>query len=171
MRQHPISTIEAVAEKFMNLSDDKVVESCSSPEAAALVVDGLEQLRRDLQYLIGTYRAQLAKVVDAAGGAVEIDGAKVYTRPKWKVRYDHDRIGERVVVMATKIMDGDEIVGTVDDPEEAARRAVALMRKLYLAPSSEPKKGELIGQLKFETMFDAVLSREADGREVQRRAK
>lgn len=165
------TVIESIAADFLVLSQDDVVEGCSSPETAALAVDGLETLRRDLQYLIGTYRAQLAKVVDEAGGEVEIDGARVYTRTKWKIRYDHDRIGERVVVMATKIMDGDEIVGTVDDPEEAARRAVALMRKLYLAPSSEPKKGELIGQLRFETMNDAVLTREADGREVQRRAK
>jgi len=135
------------------------------------LVEALEQFRRSITFAIEVWRQNEVVVLGAAGGTTMVAPNAVATvKPKRRDRFDHDLIGSRVILHATKQIKDGEVLFEIDDPTVAADRAVALMRRLYVADATKPTTGGLM-ELGFETKFGAMSSSEVIGSEVKVRPK
>lgn len=146
---------------------------CESLDDASLTVLTLSQFRRSVTFALDEWRKREAELIEAAGGRVDVgENAQAVARPKMRYRFDHDYIGAKVVERAIRYVDDDgEVVYFDQTPEEAAAAAVGLMRRLYVAPATEPKKSALTEELGFETWKQGLASEEEVGKEVKVYAK
>jgi hypothetical protein len=124
------------------------------------------ELRLAISDLIGHARTTVSLLETEMLRQVEeqprqVGGLNYMAVNKYRDRDDHDAVEARVVAVA-RLQAVDQETGEID-PAEAARWAAHWMRKIYVAPSHEAKKGVLD---ELELDVKQVRAREKVGRRL-----
>ena len=160
----PLCEVVIAAMEINLMTVDSAAATETDAARAHAIVEALENARRSLTTVLETWRAREVELVgSAAPSDDERTVLKVVKKPK--IRWDHDRIGERVSRRALFSADGEML-----ESRDIAIRACHLMRELYVSPATEPKKSAL-ALIGIEEPMSVTLAVEEGTARVQERVK
>jgi hypothetical protein len=124
-----------------NASDSMTPEECVEFRIAC------EKVMKVARDTIGLLNTQLVKILDGQPAIIR-EGRKFYIGYKSKSeRTDHDLVAKHVVGVALDVAREMDVSGPDPEPAEliviGAKAATKIMTDLYLAPSTDVKKGQL----------------------------
>lgn len=128
-------------------------------ELAADLRIAVDQLKKGATTAITMLEMEMVRQVE--GAPRQVGGLNYMAVNRYKERDDHDAIEARVVA-AARLAAVDRETGDID-PAEAARWAAHWMRKLYVAPSDQAKKG-VMDELELDPQ--EIRGREVVGRRL-----